>query len=149
MEANPPSPDGCGGLPSGSDENSQPNPPTDFVALRLVLQPSGAIVELDRPDMLVGRHSEADVRLPLPDVSRRHCRFVFGEGRWQVIDLGSLNGVFVNDEAVVQAVLQPGDTVRIGGFHFVVELASSGSPVEDADHLARSIFRIPPRRRAS
>ena len=47
-------------------------------------------------DMLIGRHSQADIRLPLPDVSRRHCRFFFGEGVWQVLDLNSLNGVFLN-----------------------------------------------------
>ena len=50
--------------------------------LYLVLQPSGATLELMQPDVLVGRHSSADVRLPLPDVSRRHCRLVFGKGCW-------------------------------------------------------------------
>src|SRR5581483_9961191 len=90
--------------------------PEDFVPLRLILQPSGAAVELTQPDVLFGRHSQADVRLPLPDVSRRHCRFLFGQGVWQVIDLNSLNGVFLNGEPVRQATLRPGDLIRIGGF---------------------------------
>src|SRR5262245_40204368 len=75
----------------------------DFAARRLELLPSGMTVDLARPDVLVGRHSEADVRLPLPDVSRRHCRFVYAAGRWQVIDLNSLNGVYVNGEKVHQS----------------------------------------------
>jgi hypothetical protein len=54
--------------------------PADFVPLRLVLQPSGATMEVAQADVLVGRHSCADVRLPLPDVSRRHCRLVFVGG---------------------------------------------------------------------
>jgi pSer/pThr/pTyr-binding forkhead associated (FHA) protein len=90
--------------------------------LRLVLRPGGPVVELSRPDVLVGRHSEADVRLPLPDVSRRHCRLLFRDGAWHVLDLKSLNGVFVNDEPVANAVLRHGDTLRVGGFLFAVEL---------------------------
>src|SRR5579872_4263887 len=100
--------------------------PAGFVPLRLLLQPSGPVLELSEPDMVVGRHSDADVRLPLPDVSRWHCRFLCVEGCWQVIDLNSLNGVYVNEEAVQQAALQHGDRVRIGGFTFAVDL--SGDP---------------------
>jgi len=96
--------------------------PTDFIPLRLVLQPSGMVVEITQPNTLVGRHSSADVRLPLPDVSRRHCRFVWNEGQWQVFDLNSLNGVFVNDLPVEQAALHRHDRVRMGGFTFLVHL---------------------------
>src|SRR5229473_2849513 len=73
-----------------------PEPPSAFIPLKLILQPNGPVLELTRPDTLMGRHSEADVRLPLPDVSRRHCRFLFADGAWQIFDLDSLNGVFVN-----------------------------------------------------
>jgi predicted component of type VI protein secretion system len=116
----------------------------NFVPLRLVLQPTGAAIDLTRPDMLVGRHSEADIRLPLPDVSRRHCRFLWAEGCWQVIDLNSLNGVFVNDEKVRQAHLQQGDRVRIGGFTFTVDLpvpddAEAGEPEGLIRHFFHSL----------
>jgi len=100
------------------------------------------MVELTRPDVLVGRHSDVDLRLPLPDVSRRHCRFVYGNGNWVVMDLNSLNGVFVNDEPVAQATLKQGDRVRIGGFVFAVDL-SCDRPTENqpkAADLAQSIF---------
>jgi pSer/pThr/pTyr-binding forkhead associated (FHA) protein len=90
----------------------------------LVLQPTGQALELDRPDLVLGRHSKADVRLPLPDVSRRHCRFVWADGSWQVFDLQSLNGVYINDQLVAQATLRPGDTLRIGGFTFAVAFAA-------------------------
>jgi pSer/pThr/pTyr-binding forkhead associated (FHA) protein len=113
--------------------------PPDFVPLRLVLQPSGApLIEVNRPDMLVGRHTEADIRLPLPDVSRRHCRLVFTEGCWQVIDLNSLNGVQVNGEQVLQAPLENGDLLRIGGFTFAVDLTAPAAGLGSAGHV-RSI----------
>jgi pSer/pThr/pTyr-binding forkhead associated (FHA) protein len=126
--------------------------PPDFVPLRLVLQPSGMAVELTRPSMVLGRHSEADVRLPLPDVSRRHCRFFF-EGQWRVQDLNSLNGTFVNDEPIREVALQQGDEIRIGGFTFLVEIDSATAPAEAADDgaILRHLFRSVPRqqRRAS
>src|SRR4051812_10993697 len=54
-----------------------------FAPLRLLLQSGGLILQFTRPDMVLGRHSEADVRLPLPDVSRKHCRFLHAQGLWQ------------------------------------------------------------------
>jgi len=101
--------------------NFGPLPP-GFFSLRLTMQPDGAVLELTRPDMLLGRHTGSDVRLPLPDVSRRHCQFVFEDGHWHVLDLKSLNGVFVNGERVVRCLLRHGDEVRIGGFTFVADL---------------------------
>jgi len=110
-------------LPATHDTVSAP--PT---ALKLILEPSGMIVELRRPDMVLGRHSSADVRLPLPDVSRRHCRFAYQSNDWQVVDLQSLNGVYVNGERVEQAVLHDGDSLGIGGFHFKVEIIQAPQP---------------------
>jgi pSer/pThr/pTyr-binding forkhead associated (FHA) protein len=139
-------PDQAAGLPASGPH--QPHAaeaaPAGFVPLRLLLQPSGAAIEVDRSDSIVGRHSEADVRLPLPDVSRRHCRLSFVEGCWQVIDLNSLNGTHVNGEAVLQAPLEPGDLLRVGGFTFAVEVGRPGP-----GHVASILKRLSdPRRRA-
>jgi pSer/pThr/pTyr-binding forkhead associated (FHA) protein len=96
--------------------------------MRLLLQPSGLSVEMSRPSMLVGRHSDVDVRLALPDVSRRHCRFVFADNRWQVFDLNSLNGLFVNGERVQQACLSHRDRIGIGSLTFEVDLSAPPQP---------------------
>ena len=100
--------------------------PPAFVPLRLVLQGTGTFVEVTRPDAIIGRHTEADIRLSLPDVSRRHCRVQFLDGGWQVMDLSSLNGIQINGEVVLQAPLAQDDILRIGGFHFVVDLTNAG-----------------------
>lgn len=121
--------------------------PEDFVPLRLILQPSGAAVELTQPDILLGRHSQADVRLPLPDVSRRHCRFFFGQGVWQVLDLNSLNGVFLNGEPIRQSTLHQGDLIRIGGFIFAVDLNGADTEAAESEasaQLIRGLFKQPP-----
>lgn len=102
--------------------------PSGFVPLRLVLLPNGIALQLDRPEMTLGRHSGADVRLPMPDVSRRHCRFSWSGGTWSVCDLASLNGVYVNGLAVERSELHQDDLVRVGGFTFAVDLSYPDPP---------------------
>jgi hypothetical protein len=68
----------------------------------------------------VGRHPESDIFLNDVTVSRHHCRFVVTEENISVEDSGSTNGTYVNDDRVDQAVLNAGDEVMVGRFHFVV-----------------------------
>jgi hypothetical protein len=134
--------------------------PRYFVPMRLVLQPDGTYLDLRKPEVVLGRHSEADVRLPLPDVSRRHCRLAWSGGVWRVFDLQSVNGTYVNGERVDEATLHPSDTLQVGSFTFRVALASESQPTvayaEAPDEVAilRSIAAVLPsdsipRRRAS
>jgi pSer/pThr/pTyr-binding forkhead associated (FHA) protein len=102
-------------------------PEAGVVPLRLQLRPGPFSVEVTRSGVVFGRHSTADIRLPLPDVSRRHCSFICDNGRWQIVDLGSLNGIFVNDVPVRQAELHDRDTIRIGGFIFDVDLSAAAT----------------------
>jgi pSer/pThr/pTyr-binding forkhead associated (FHA) protein len=86
------------------------------------MQPNDHVIDLNKPDVLVGRQSDADVRMPQPDVSRQHCRFQHGPQGWQIVDLNSLNGVYVNGVRVRRlAILQPGDIVRICNVELCVE----------------------------
>jgi pSer/pThr/pTyr-binding forkhead associated (FHA) protein len=111
---------------------------SDLPPLRLCLRPGKFAVEVTRSGTVLGRHSGADVRLPLPDVSRRHCRFDCEDGRWQVFDLDSLNGVFLNGEPVRQAELHDHDVMQIGGFVFDVELPAITLPLPAAGELRRA-----------
>jgi pSer/pThr/pTyr-binding forkhead associated (FHA) protein len=123
----------------------------DFAPLRLVLQPTGAVLEVSQPEVVVGRHSAVEVRLPLPDVSRRHCRIVHADDKWEIIDLESLNGVWVNERSIERAVLNHGDTVRLGGFTFMVDLSMPAAATDGAtEGVLRSIFSaLPPAEDAS
>jgi pSer/pThr/pTyr-binding forkhead associated (FHA) protein len=102
--------------------------PPNFVSLVLELQGLAHRVEVGRPDMVLGRHSGADIRLAYPDISRRHCRFVFRDGCWKVLDLSSLNGVFINGDRVVEAMLYEGDQLRVGNVTFIVQGSSCVLP---------------------
>ena len=133
--------------PKDAEELAAPLP------LRLTLQPSGLIVEVTRGDTLVGRHSEANLRLPLADVSRRHCRLFFAGDAWQIQDLDCLNGVYVNEMRVREAMLHDGDALRIGGFCFRVDLHSNAVHQTDKpDRMIRGIAEVlasAPNRKAS
>jgi pSer/pThr/pTyr-binding forkhead associated (FHA) protein len=52
-------------------------------------------------------------------VSRRHAELVLRDGQWLVTDLGSRNGLFVNDRRVERHPLADGDRIRLGGSTFV------------------------------
>lgn len=125
--------DGGVNIEGGEPPSSIFNPrSSDFVPLRLLVQPDGAALELNRPEMIVGRHSETDVRLRSPEVSRRHCRFVFADSQWQVFDLNSLNGVWVNGMRVQHAILQNKDALHIGPYDFEVEIGPTILPMTGA-----------------
>jgi pSer/pThr/pTyr-binding forkhead associated (FHA) protein len=110
--------------------------------MRLLLQGSEVGIDFTRPDMVIGRHTDADVRLPLPDVSRRHCRFVFADKCWQVFDLNSLNGVHVNGEQVAKATLRQDDVIRIGSYTFTVDLATESHTLRWSDDAAGKPARL-------
>jgi pSer/pThr/pTyr-binding forkhead associated (FHA) protein len=92
-----------------------------FASLRLMVQPGNARVEVTRTQAILGRHSGADVRLAFPEVSRRHARVHYVNGQWRIVDLDSLNGVWINGERMHDAVLYDGDRVRIGSCSLTVE----------------------------
>ncbi|HVQ57580.1 MAG TPA: FHA domain-containing protein [Solirubrobacterales bacterium] len=65
----------------------------------------------------IGRSATADLRLDDPTVSRRHVLIVAEPGKaLRVLDDRSLNGVFVNGEAVEWASLRDGDELTVGRF---------------------------------
>src|SRR6185437_5274721 len=65
------------------------------------------------------RHPNSNIFLDDVTVSRRHAEFRCVSGEFQVVDVGSLNGTYVNREPVDWAVLANGDEVQIGKFRLV------------------------------
>lgn len=122
-----------------------------FEPLRLRLHPGGHAIDLTSADVVLGRHSEADLRMPLPDVSRQHCRFLHTANGWEVIDLGSLNGVYVNGQRIDRAFLHPGDTVRICCLELEIEPANCDAPAASPTQVLLGIFEAlsSPTRKAS
>ncbi|MDT5082724.1 MAG: hypothetical protein QOJ80_7361 [Mycobacterium sp.] len=80
---------------------------------------AGSRFLLDQPRTSAGRHPDSDIFLDDVTVSRRHAEFRLETSEFQVVDVGSLNGTYVNREPVDSAVLANGDEVQIGKFRLV------------------------------
>lgn len=70
---------------------------------------------------VIGRSSKADIVLAGDSVSRRHARLFVEDRKLCIEDLGSSNGVLVNDEPVTRRLLEPGDRVQIGCYLMQIE----------------------------
>jgi pSer/pThr/pTyr-binding forkhead associated (FHA) protein len=79
---------------------------------------------------VVGRREDCDLRIPLGEISRKHCRLIKDGEALRVEDLGSSNGTFHNGQRIQEAVIQAGDTVQVGSIAFVVQI--DGVPADDA-----------------
>ena len=70
--------------------------------------------------IVLGRRHDCDLRIPLPNISRRHCQLSQNGDSTELRDLSSRLGTFVNDKRVDKQVsLKPGDYIRIGPLTFV------------------------------
>ena len=80
---------------------------------------AGARFLLDQDSTTAGRHPEADIFLDDVTVSRRHAEFRRNDGGYEVVDVGSLNGTYVNREPRNSQELTDGDEIQIGKFRLV------------------------------
>lgn len=94
-----------GGLPGPANKADQ----------RPRLESAQATFVLSSPVTVIGRGSEADIRLDDPGVSRRHAEVRLNAGeRVSIVDLGSTNGTTVDGRQVGESALADGVEVVIG-----------------------------------
>jgi pSer/pThr/pTyr-binding forkhead associated (FHA) protein len=75
---------------------------------------------LVRTELVVGRSIECDLPLNSTDLSRKHVALRrMPSGQFNLVDLESRNGVYVNGVKVHSAVLHDGDSIQMGSILFV------------------------------
>ena len=100
---------------------------------RAYLEVNGTQHPLQPPSLVVGRGTEADLRINDPGVSRRHIEFTVDETAEGAVsiavqDLGSTNGMLVDGHRIASTPLKDGSEVKVGRTTMTVRIVE-----EDAD----------------
>ncbi|MGA5794687.1 FhaA domain-containing protein [Streptomyces cellulosae] len=80
---------------------------------RYWIEINGTRHQISRPTLVMGRSTEADVRIDDPGVSRRHCEIRTGAPS-TIQDLGSTNGIVVDGQHTTRATLRDGSRIVVG-----------------------------------
>jgi pSer/pThr/pTyr-binding forkhead associated (FHA) protein len=114
------------------------------MAASLVPTEGGSPIALDKPIMLIGRNQDCDISLQVSSkISRRHCCIVQCGDRYVLRDLGSMNGVRVNSNRVVEADLHAGDEVAVADVAFTFRTDDARTKENDRP-LRRPLPEDPP-----
>lgn len=92
---------------------------------------AGARFLLDSDTTTAGRHPDADIFLDDVTVSRKHVEFVRTPEGFEVVDTGSLNGTYVNQDRVDNVLLKNGSEVQIGKFRLTYYLSPARAAGQD------------------
>ena len=111
-ESEPPAAQPAGDAAAAGSTRVLPTTLTAFVDVRGGPE-HGRRFEVNAP-VLLGRLPECDITLSDASVSRRHARIDHRDGSWVIEDLGSTNGLRVNDAVVGRARLRDGDRIDLG-----------------------------------
>ena len=96
--------------------------PVDEIRRQALLVGGGRRNVLSGSRVVLGRSREADIVLQDPNISRRHAELRREDGSWQIVDLGSTNGIKVNGRRVDSQPLRQGDQITIGVTDLTFEL---------------------------
>jgi hypothetical protein len=112
----PPRPAGAPPMPAHAPGSSGPGGPLPRAETRRWIEINGTRHQVSGTSMVLGRSTEADVRVDDPGVSRKHCeiRAPGGSGQASVQDLGSTNGIVVDGQHTTRATLRDGSRIVVG-----------------------------------
>jgi pilus assembly protein CpaF len=79
--------------------------------------------QFETAELTVGRVQGNELMLPKGNVSKRHARLLYRDGRFIVTDLNSTNGTYVNRRRITQAtIVREGDRIYVGDFVLRIEV---------------------------
>jgi pSer/pThr/pTyr-binding forkhead associated (FHA) protein len=117
------------------------------MAKLVILSPglAGRAHELTVDKTTIGRVEDNTFAITDPSISSHHCEVLLRGGEVVVRDLNSTNGTFVNGEKTTEAVLKPGQILRLGQIELRLETeattaaAASRKPVDSTMIMQRGV----------
>ncbi|MET9593451.1 DUF3662 and FHA domain-containing protein [Streptomyces sp. NPDC006516] len=122
MPAAPPPGSGRPGGPSSDWRQPAASGPVPDTQVRRWIEINGTRHQISRPTLVMGRSTDADVRIDDPGVSRRHCEIRTGTPS-TIQDLGSTNGIVVDGQHTTRATLRDGSRIVVGSTTIVYRQA--------------------------
>ncbi|WP_329559958.1 DUF3662 and FHA domain-containing protein [Streptomyces uncialis] len=116
MPAAPPGRPGAGGRGPGGPAGAPGTHTRHWVEI------NGNRHQISGPTLVLGRSTDADVRIDDPGVSRRHCEIRTGTPS-TIQDLGSTNGIVVDGQHTTRATLRDGSRIVVGSTTIVYRQA--------------------------
>lgn len=89
---------------------------------RASVEVNGSRHSVGRSGLVIGRGTEADLRISDPGVSRRHVQFSVDASGVSVRDLGSTNGMSVDGQRLSRGPVRDGSVVKIGNTTLTVHV---------------------------
>lgn len=80
------------------------------------------VATLEKAVVAIGSVPGNDIVISDPSVSRKHVGIRKADGGYEIADLGSTNGVFVNGDRVPKKRLALGDVIRVGNIEMIFRL---------------------------
>lgn len=94
--------------------------------------------QFETAELTVGRVQGNELMLPKGNVSKRHARLLYRDGRFIVTDLNSTNGTYVNRRRITQAtIVREGDRIYVGDFVLRIELPGGEGDVAAGEGASR------------
>ncbi|MFI1247044.1 DUF3662 and FHA domain-containing protein [Streptomyces anulatus] len=117
-------PPGAGRPPAPTNDRRPPaaSGPLPDTRTRRWIEINGTRHQISRPTLVMGRSTDADVRIDDPGVSRRHCEIRTGTPS-TIQDLGSTNGIVVDGQHTTRATLRDGSRIVVGSTTIVYRQA--------------------------
>lgn len=97
----------------------------------------GTACPLAGSELIIGRESSSQLCLADPVVSRKHCAIQQNSLGFEVVDLDSHNGTFVNGIPVKRKELKHGDTIRVGSNELLFLTREDDAFTRPRDHLVQ------------
>jgi pSer/pThr/pTyr-binding forkhead associated (FHA) protein len=91
---------------------------TEFPNAFLIIAGS-KIFQIDSEITKIGRSFDNDLVFEYPQVSRKHAELRYSNGQFEIQDLGSTGGTFVNGVKIKQQQLKKGDVISLVNLHLV------------------------------
>ena len=90
----------------------------------------------------IGRSASNDIVIADPRTSRRHVEIVQENGQFWVMDAGSANGFYVNDQQTQRTQLQSGDIITIGLVRMAFQVGDPPAPGSNTQEAPASVSTV-------